>query len=254
MYAHRHILGPYGRPRPRPRIPRPRPRSPRPRAACALGSRFDLGRGASSTSSVSSGSASGRIQYRVLLPRIARLSNEIGSRPRTVSLTFLRCVFICTSTPALACSRVARGVASIEAAGKRGGIATPQGAYISHVFSCYHAPHKRCTRGAHCTPAARRPLHASALLCASTSHVGRTSHCSMHNRPVLQFDRDALIVELHQKAAVRHLPPTEPTSSWSQRNDRFLAGSARPHVTHRQRVGCFTRRGARWGLLDCSPC
>lgn len=254
MYAHRHILGPYGRPRPRPRIPRPRPRSPRPRAACALGSRFDLGRGASSTSSVSSGSASGRIQYRVLLPRIARLSNEIGSRPRTVSLTFLRCVFICTSTPALACSRVARGVASIEAAGKRGGLATPQAAYISHVFFVLPRPAQ--------TLHTRRTLHArrtstsdaSALLCASTSHVGRTSHCSMHNRPVLQFDRDALIVELHQKAAVRHLPPTEPTSSWSQRNDRFLAGSARPHVTHRQRVGCFTRRGARWGLLDCFPC
>ena len=114
------------------------------------------------------------------------------------------------------------------------------------------------THAAHAAHTARPPPAGLGTLLrswrASTSHVGRTSHCSMHNRPVLQLDRDALIVELHQKAAVRRHPLTEPTSSWSQRNDRFLAGSARPHVTLRQRVGCFARRGARWGLLDCCPC
>ena len=89
------------RPRPRPRPPLGRPRSvplPRPRPLASSFFLF-LGFGASSTRRVSRGNASGRTKYRILFPRMDRLSSDVGSRLRAVILTVLRCVFICMSTP-----------------------------------------------------------------------------------------------------------------------------------------------------------
>ncbi|GAC95247.1 hypothetical protein PHSY_002822 [Pseudozyma hubeiensis SY62] len=59
-----------------------------PLAPLAAGSLLlPLGLGASSTNSMSNGNASGKIQYRIVLPRIDSVSSVTAGRPRTVILT-----------------------------------------------------------------------------------------------------------------------------------------------------------------------
>ena len=135
----------------------PRPRSARPRAD-ASSLRLPLGRGASSTSKVSSGRASGRIQYRVLLPRIESVSRDMGSPPRTVILTALRCVFIWTSTPACqhatthTCDRSMHDRAVLELNGHALVIQFHQ----KSTWSAFaHAPHELHCRGWPTTTSAR---------------------------------------------------------------------------------------------------
>lgn len=90
------------RPRPRPR-PRPLPLGPPlpprtgPPRSASLRALF-LGFGWSSMSSVSSGSESGRIKYRIVEPRMFMVSSETASWPRGVILTVRSAVFICGET------------------------------------------------------------------------------------------------------------------------------------------------------------
>lgn len=84
-------------------LPRPRPLPlPRPRPLPATASLFlDFTFGSTSTSSVSRGKLSGRIKYRMLLPRILSVSSCTGSLFFRVIFTALRCVFMLTSTPVI---------------------------------------------------------------------------------------------------------------------------------------------------------
>jgi hypothetical protein len=108
MWAHDRSFYQNPRPLPPPPPPRPLPLPPLPRSPGPplplprprTSSFFrPLGFGASSTSRVSNGNASGSMKYRMLFPRMDKESRVVGSRFLVVIFTVLRWVFICMSTP-----------------------------------------------------------------------------------------------------------------------------------------------------------
>ena len=106
---------------------------------------------------------------------------------------------------------------------------------------------------------ARLPRTSHAARCACVARAARararsgirTSDRAMDNRPVLQLDRDALIVELHQEAAsarttyrTNFILVAAKTATARSRDDTAARGSTRR----------ATLRVPRWASPGCSPC